>query len=86
MTVTLHLKPEIEAGLLMRANASGMALEEYLLSLVEVAARLSGDRTVVESGVDRREAVKRMLAFGEKHCLNAGEPITRASLHEGHRF
>jgi hypothetical protein len=37
MTVTLKLKPEIEAGLLAQAKASGMTLEEYLLSLVEAS-------------------------------------------------
>jgi hypothetical protein len=35
MTVTLNLKPEIEAGLLAQAHASGMTVEEYLLSMVE---------------------------------------------------
>jgi hypothetical protein len=27
-----------------------------------------------------------MLEFGERHRLSLGEPITRAVLHEGHRF
>ena len=35
MTVTLNLKPEIEAGLFAQAHASGMTVEEYLLSVVE---------------------------------------------------
>jgi hypothetical protein len=35
MTVTLNLKPEVEAGLLAQAQASGMTEEEYLLSMVE---------------------------------------------------
>lgn len=37
MTVTLELRPELEAGLLAVARASGMTLEEYLLSVVESA-------------------------------------------------
>ena len=37
MTVTLNLKPEVEAGLLAQAQVSGMTVEEYLLSMVEVA-------------------------------------------------
>ena len=37
MTVTLNLKPEVEAGLLAQAQASGMTVEEYLLSVVEGA-------------------------------------------------
>jgi hypothetical protein len=35
MTVTLKLKPEVEAGLLAQARASGMSIEEYVLSVVE---------------------------------------------------
>jgi hypothetical protein len=37
MTVTLNLKPEVEAGLFAQARASGMTVEEYLLSVVEGA-------------------------------------------------
>ena len=35
MTVTLKFKPDVEAGLLARAQASGMSVEEYVLSVVE---------------------------------------------------
>lgn len=37
MTVTLNLKPELEAGLLAQAQANGVTVEEYLLSVVEGA-------------------------------------------------
>jgi hypothetical protein len=85
MTVTLHLKPEVEAGLMSQAQASGMDLEEYLLALVEQAA-LSPRGKISTADEDRAEAVRRMLGFGEKHRLSLGEPVTRALLHEGHRF
>jgi hypothetical protein len=84
MTVVLHLKPEVEAGLLVQANAQGVPLEDYLLTLVEATA-LSGGSTPVERD-DRAKAVRGMLAFGDKHRLSYGGPITRASLHEGHRY
>lgn len=35
MTVTLNLKPEVEAGLSAHAQATGMRLEDYLQYLVE---------------------------------------------------
>jgi len=35
MTVTLKFKPEVEAGLLAQAQASGMSVEEYVLSVLE---------------------------------------------------
>jgi hypothetical protein len=83
MTVTLHLTPELEAGLLVQAQESGMVLEDYLLTLVEKAA-LSSRST--KASAERAEAVHRMLEFGDKHNLSLGEPITRALMHEGHRF
>ena len=68
-----------------QARASGMALEEYLLSLVEAAANTPPDPTrTAQNG--REEAVRGMLEFGEKYHLSLGEPITRQLLHEGHRF
>jgi len=83
VTVTLNLRPEIEAGLLARANASGMPLQEYLLFLAEEAALQAAPDAIGQSG--REAAVRRMLEFGEKHRLNLGEPIARSLLHEGHR-
>ena len=35
MTVTLELRPEIEAGLVERARAKGVAVEEYLQTVIE---------------------------------------------------
>jgi hypothetical protein len=37
MTVTLKLKPEVEAGLVAQAQATGVSVEEYVLSVVEGA-------------------------------------------------
>jgi hypothetical protein len=37
MTVTLNLKPELEAGNFAQARASGMTVEAYLLFVVECA-------------------------------------------------
>ena len=82
MTITLTFGPEIEAGLLAKAQARGMALQEYLQIIVE--------RDVVPSPdtqpTGREEAVRRMIEFGEKYHLSLGEPITRELLREGHRY
>jgi hypothetical protein len=86
VTVTLHLKPEVEASLLEQAQASGMALEDYLLTLVEEAAlSMHGDDAPAERE-SRAEAVRKMLEFGERHRLSVGQPITRGLMHESHRF
>ena len=84
MTVTLHLTPAVEAGLLARAEASGMALEKYLLSLAEEAAFQATPGAAAGAQTGREEAVRRMLEFGERHRLTLGEPIKRKLLHEGH--
>ena len=86
MTVTLHLKPEVEAGLLAQAEANGMMLEDYLLTVVEGAAFAAKDEKNSSEVVRRTEAVRQMLEFGERHRLSLGEPISRALLHEEHRF
>jgi hypothetical protein len=82
VTVTLHLRPEIEASLLARAQASGMPLQAYLLSLAEEAVAQAAPTATERT--KREEAVRRMLEFGEKHRLTLGEPVTRSLLHEGH--
>jgi hypothetical protein len=69
MTVILHLKPEVEASLLAQAQASGIALEEYLLSLAEEAA-LHATPSTPTGPAAREDAVLRMLEFGEKYHLS----------------
>ena len=86
MTVTLHLKPEVAAGLLARAHARGIGLEEYLLSLVEEAAPPSAREPNPLGQHAREQAVQRMAEFSDKYRLSLGEPITRELFHEGHRF
>jgi hypothetical protein len=86
MSITLNLKPEVAAGLLAHAEAKGMALDEYLESIAERDALQPMQETVLSEPARRREAVRRMFDFGENHHLSLGEPVTRALLHEGHRY
>jgi hypothetical protein len=86
VTVTLTFRPEVEAGLLAKAQARGMGLQEYLQAIVEQEALASSRKDTVSDPTSRQEAVRRMLEFGEKYRLSLGEPITRELLHEGHRF
>jgi hypothetical protein len=79
VTVTLTFRPEIEAELLAKAQARGMDLRDYLQSIIEQDA-------LPPEPARRQEAVRRMLEFGDKYCLNLGEPVTRDLLHEGHRY
>lgn len=42
MTVTLNLKPEVEAELFAQAQAAGMTVEGYLLSMIQDAVLPTG--------------------------------------------
>ena len=86
MTVTLTFNPDVEAELLARAHASGMAVEDYLKALVEQETISSSGKISDGESARRSEAVRRMIEFGEKYHLDPGEPITRELLHEGHRY
>lgn len=68
MAVTLKLKPEIEAGLLAQANASGMTLEEYLVHVVEGAVRPG------THGLDPEERASAFEAWSASH--RATPPLT----------
>jgi hypothetical protein len=54
MTVTLNLKPEVEAGLAVRAQAGGMTMEQYLLSVVEGAVFPAIQQGTISRGTSRR--------------------------------
>lgn len=49
MTVTLELRPEIEAQLLAQANARGLSLQDYLKSVVELQAGARAALTSIEA-------------------------------------
>lgn len=64
MTVTLKLRPEVEAGLLTQAQASGMTLEDYLLSLVEGAVRPKAQKS---GSAEERAAAFQAWAAGHRY-------------------
>lgn len=49
MAVTLNLKPEVEAGLLAQAQASGMSLEAFAELVLREKSRESGSPRAVSS-------------------------------------
>jgi hypothetical protein len=78
--VTITIKPA-QADRIHDAIAAGLI--DSPEDLIDVALAALPHKDTVESS--RRAAVERMLAFGEKHKLGFGQPITRQTLHEGHR-
>ena len=81
MTVTLHLAPEIEAGLIAQAQANGMAVEEYLLSVVESAVLKSSQKEL--SGEERATAFEAWSA-GHRHTTPLSDhAVSREGIYEG---
>lgn len=81
MTVTLKLKPEVEAGLLTQAQASGMTLEDYLLSLVEGAVCPKAQKSFSPK---ERAAAFEAWASGHRSTPPLSDyAVSRESIYEG---
>jgi len=81
MSVTLNLRPELEAGLFAQAQASGMTVEEYLLSVVEGAVLPAMQKTLSS---EQRAAAFEAWSAGHR----AGPPlsdyaVSREGIYEG---
>jgi hypothetical protein len=80
MTVTLDLKPETETGLLALAQASGMSLEAYLLTLVERAVP-----SISPNMLSPEEDAEAFLAWSASHPptpLLSDYAVSRESMYE----
>lgn len=80
MTVSLKLKPEVEAGLLEQARASGMTLEEYLLSMVEGAVLLKAQENA--SAEERAAAFEAWSAGHRPTPLLSDYAVSREAMYE----
>ena len=81
MTVTLNLGPEMEAGLFAQAEASGMAVEAYLVTVVEGVVL-----PAVQKSLSAEERARAFEAWSLGH--KATTPLTdyavsREALYEG---
>ena len=81
MTVTLNLKPEVEAGLSAQAQASGMTVEEYLLSVVEGAVLPATQKTL--SAEERAAAFEAWSANHRPTPPLSDYAVSRATMYEG---
>jgi hypothetical protein len=81
MTVTLNLKPELEAGLFAQAQASGMTMEEYLLSVVEGAVL-----TTMQKAMSSEERAAAFEAWSTGHRSTpqlSDHAVGRDGIYEG---
>ena len=84
MTVTLHLKPEVEAGLLAHAKASGLTVEAFLLSVVEGAVLPAAQRT---QSAEARAAAFEAWSLGHRITPPLSDyAVSRDAIYDGHRF
>lgn len=82
MTVTLKLKPEVEAGLLTQAQARGMSLEEYLLAMMEEASLVKTQEST--SAEERAAAFEAWSAGHRSTALLSDYAVSRDSIYEPH--
>ena len=81
MTVTLTLKPEVEAGLQAQAQAQGVSLEEYILSMVEGAVLPARQRTL---SPEERAAAYEAWSAGHRPTPDLSDyAVSRESMYEG---
>ena len=81
MTVTLNLKPEVEAGLVAQAQFSGMTVEEYLLSMVEGVVLPAAPSTL--SPEQRAAAFEEWSASHRATPLLSDDAVSREAMYEG---
>jgi hypothetical protein len=81
MTVTLSFKPEVEAGLTAQAQASGMTVEEYLLSMVEGVVFPAGQKTL--SPEERAAAFEAWSAGHRPTPPLSDYAVSREAMYEG---
>jgi hypothetical protein len=81
MTVTLNLNPELEAGLFAQAQASGMTVEEYLLSVIESAVLPVGQHTL--SAEERAKEFEEWSAGHRPTTPLSDYAVSRDAMYEG---
>jgi hypothetical protein len=81
MTVTLNLRPELEAGVFAQAQASGMTVEAYLLSVVEGAVLSTIQQKL--SAEERGAAFEKWSAGHRKTPPLCDYAASRDAIYEG---
>lgn len=67
MTMTVEIRPEVEAALARQAAGHGYALEAYVAMLLAEAIQ-----DAPEPGKERADAIERLKTFGQRHGLSLG--------------
>jgi len=81
MTVTLKFKPEVEAGLVAEAEAKGVTVEEYILSMIESVVSPAAAKTL--SPNERAAAFEAWSAQHRPTPILSDYAISREAMYEG---
>jgi len=83
MTITLDIRPEVQAELARRAAARGRGIEAYAASLLDEAVQILAGTARLDQ--DRLEnTLREMAQFSHKIPSRPDEAFTRASLYQDH--
>jgi hypothetical protein len=85
MTITVDLKPMVQAELARQAAAHGSAIEAYAAGLLEKAAHIPpapGEPKSSPPAKDVIEAIEQLKSFGTIHGLSLGGMTIRELRHE----
>jgi hypothetical protein len=81
MTVTLHLNPEVEAGLLAHAQASGLTVEAFVLRVVEGVVLSATEKA---QSVEDRAAAFEAWSLGHRITSPLSDyAVSRDSIYDG---
>ncbi|MBD2771916.1 hypothetical protein [Iningainema tapete] len=78
MTITLKLKPEVEARLVTHAAAQGMSVETYLESLVENS--LAKEEASIDATTPQEKWKAAMTMLGQSPSLAQAPPLSDQAL------
>ena len=83
MTITINIKPEVEAELARQAAVRGMDVPEYATTLLEAAAR--PPRAEKSRSLEEFEkTLDRIAQFSDKIPVLPDEALSRESLYQDH--
>ena len=82
MTVSLELKPDVEANLAARAHARGVPLDTYLQGVIEDLARAETARPV--SPQDIEATLDRLAEMGRDLPHLTSSALRRESIYQDH--
>lgn len=84
MTITINIKPEVEAELARQAEVRGMDVPAYAAKLLEQVTRLPQPEIDERELEEFEKALDRIAQFSEKIPALPDEAFSRESLYRDH--